>query len=115
MNLLEYNGINYVHDVYNQDFYEFTSGLVLKKYCIKDDNQTVLLYKPSADIIYNNKTRTDIIKRIEIFNEDSLKSHLNKKELIEIIKETDNIYFNNIDMFCDLHETVKPYIKKILP
>lgn len=107
LNIIEYDGLRYGIDLYNQaELFKFTDGFNLK-----DTNfysNAKLRNKPYLNLIYTDETIDDIVNDVKMYEEDSKKIHLSPfiyyLDLIPAITERLN---NQKDIFMDFHNETK--------
>lgn len=113
VNLIEYEGVYYAYDTLHNRLYEFEDSFTMTPYpkCFGDIN--ILFYKPSFDMILNNKSQLEVIKKIKKIYTDSKSRHISILELNEIFNETNYIYNKNDEIIYDFVKDTKSYIKKL--
>lgn len=114
VNLLEYDGMYYIHDVLCRRFYQFNDGFTMKRYPYGDNVFEKLYYKPLLDMIFNNSSQDDVLNKILTFQECSKESYMTANEFNEIVDETNNEYNKKKDILDDFKQISQGYTKKIM-
>ncbi len=113
VNLIEYEGLFYVHDTSQQRFYEFENAFTMMPYPSSLGNAQVLYYKPLLDMIFNNESQLEILKKISHFDRSSQSQYISVRELNEILNETNLKYNESHETLKDFMHDARPYTKEI--
>ncbi len=105
VNMIEYNGIYYAFDPFNNNIYKFIDMFTMEPYF---DKRILIYFKPSVNMIYNDETFIEVLNKIIKFDESSKLKPLTLSEMGEIHLETTNLYKNNYNMVEDfIRDTIE--------
>lgn len=112
-NLIKYNNIYYVYDVYNNEIFYFNNQYMLSTF----ENNNYLYYCPLSELELSDMSSLEINKRIITFQETATKEKINYNEIEQILEETRLKRFNHLcdinDFFYDTFEEKKELDKEI--
>lgn len=110
VNLIEYEGAYYIHDIIYNIFAKFEDGFIIDEYFNK---QSYLFYKPEIDFIFYSQDFKKVINNIKNYKLDSRRSHIDNSKLKDIILETENRFNSSNDAIKNYVISAQPYIKAI--
>lgn len=119
-NILEYNGQYYVHDLFSgyhyfkdtfcSQLYENTSEF----FPLPEKDRKLLYYIPYIDMTLNNLSYEQVVEKVENFMKSSEKTHIDTRELNEILMDTNERFNKSNHILDDFRLEVGSYIKKII-
>lgn len=116
VNVFLYNGTYYIYDALHKVFYLPSDGFRMIPYIREniEKRPQSLFYKSDWDMVYRNQTLQQVELKIQKFAVDSTKSHISKKQLKEILKETHYKFDKNRDALINLAPKTLFYSKKMV-
>lgn len=108
-NVIEYDDTYYVYDVTNQELYNFVNPV----YLVSEDKKRFLYYKPEMQLITEQYVLEDIKKRLENYQDSSLKSRIKSNELHELQSRVTQDIIDNKSIINDFTEETKDIKQKI--
>lgn len=116
INLIEYNDVLYAHDVINLEFYKVYDEFSLEAFnlCYDIDKIFNILYYIPRDDYIENKSKLDILTKIEKLRNNTKKAPISKQELDSIIEETNQRFKNSKSLLSDFKNETNEKIKSII-
>lgn len=111
VNLIKYNNMLYVYDLFNNAFFCFEDELYLKR--IFSDKFTFLYYKPYMDMIVNGDNFEDIVEKLFAFNIFSKRDVIDIFDFREISIDTDKKFEKNKSLIRDFRSDSRVYVSDI--
>lgn len=111
VNLIQFNGKYYIHDLLFRTIGYFENSFSLIPY--PKNIPYHFYYKPTENMIFNNLSQKETIQRVIEFQEDSKKSPISLKELNEILEETEDNFYYHLNLLNDFEIEKRKYIQKM--
>ncbi len=111
VNTINYLGIDYINDIYNNIFSYFGANRTMLPY---DESYPAFVYCPYGDIAINGNTKEEVAAKIFQFDQSSKQTPLPYGQIEEITQETFARYQYGRPLIKDFEQESKPYVKRIV-